>query len=81
MRSLILASMLLGSSLLSSSAVLADDRVVVPLPVPQVVPGDSDRRDTDRDLDRDYRARCETKTVHRENDMGDSKTVQSEHCD
>jgi hypothetical protein len=79
MRSLILASMLLGSSLLSSSSVLADDRVVVPLPVPQVVPGDSDRRDMDRDSD--YRARCETKTVHRENDMGDSKTVQSQHCD
>jgi hypothetical protein len=81
MRSLILASILLGSSFLSSSAVLADDRVVVPLPVPQVVPGDSDRRDMDRDRDSDYRARCETRTVHRENDMGDSKTVQSEHCD
>jgi hypothetical protein len=81
MRSLILAFMLFGGSFFTGSTAFADDRVVVPLPVPQVVPGDSDRRDMNRDRDSDYRARCETNTVHRENDMGDSKTVQSEHCD
>ena len=79
MRSLVLSFMLLGSSLFTSSAVLADD-VAVPLPIPHVT-HDDDRHEADRDCDMDYRAHCETKTVHRENDQGDSKTVDSQRCD
>jgi hypothetical protein len=78
MRSFVLSLMLLGGSLFASSTVFADE-VVVPLPIPHATQDDGYRHDGDRD--RDYRARCETRTVHRENDAGDSKTVQSERCD
>ena len=80
MRSIILPFVALSGSLFASYAVLADDRIEVPLPIPHV----SHDHDGDRDVDRNVEHRspgCETKTVHRENDQGESKTVESHRCD
>ncbi len=80
MRSAIISVIFLGSSLFASSAAFADDRIEVPLPIPHVS-HDHDG-DHDRDRDVDHRSSgCETKTVHKENDQGDSKTAESHHCD
>jgi hypothetical protein len=76
--------MLIGlSSAFLSSNVLADETIihrddsppgiVVPLPIPQ-----PEHRETTVER-RDHG--CDSKTVHRENDIGDSETVRKEHCE
>jgi hypothetical protein len=82
MRNTVLSLMIASGTLFAGSAAFADDTVirrdeppgiVVPLPIPQ-----PDRRDTvieRRSPD------CQTTTVHRENDRGDSKTVEKRTCD
>jgi hypothetical protein len=85
MRSAIISALLLSGVAFASSTARADDvtiqreerpnGVVIPLPIPQ-----PDNRDTvveRRSHDRD----CDTKTVHRENDMGDSKTTTRTRCE
>jgi hypothetical protein len=82
MRNAIIAVMISSCSLFAGSAVFADDRgpaIEVPLPIPQV-DHDHDRDSYRDDRDMDHRSGCETKTVHKENDQGDSKTVQTQHC-
>jgi hypothetical protein len=78
MRNVMIAVMILAGGMLASSAVLADDVVidhpagVVPVPVPEhhdvVV---EHHRGTD----------CQSTTVHKEDGMGDSKTVKKEECE
>jgi hypothetical protein len=84
MHSAIITALLLSGIAFTSTAARADEviqreerpnGVVIPLPIPQ-----PDRRDTiveRRSHDRD----CDTKTVRRENDMGDSKTTTRTRCD
>jgi len=77
-----MAVTVLGGALLAGPAVLADETVihrddpqpsiVVPLPIPQP---------TQRETVIEHRRDCESKTVHKENDAGDSETVRKERCD
>jgi hypothetical protein len=80
MRRAIISVIILSSSIFASSAVRADDRgptLEIPLPIPHV---SRDRDHDDRDIDRRPPG-CETTTVRKENDQGESKTVESRHCD
>jgi hypothetical protein len=82
MQKILFALIGLGSAFFLSSNAFADETVihhddrppgiVVPLPIPQ-----PDRGDTTVER----RQHCESKTVHRENDIGDSETVRKERCD
>lgn len=78
MRKGILCLMLLSGALFAGSAAFADEVVVhddagvaVPVPPPdhKVV------------VEHHSGVDCDTKTVHKENDAGDTKTVQKSHCD
>jgi hypothetical protein len=80
MRIAIISVMILSGGLFASSALHADDRgptLEIPLPIPHV---SDDRVHDDRDMDRRSPG-CETTTVYRENDQGESKTVETRHCD
>ncbi|MGA3303417.1 MAG: hypothetical protein ABSC72_09030 [Methylovirgula sp.] len=78
MRNAMIAMMILSGGMFAGSAVLADEVVidhpagVLPVPVPEhhdvVV---EHHRGTD----------CQSTTVHKEDEMGDSKTVHKEECD
>jgi hypothetical protein len=81
MRNAILSLMILVGTLFGSSTAFADEvvihhdappGVVIPLPIPQ-----PDRRDT---LVERRSPDCETTTIHKENDKGDSKTVERTNC-
>lgn len=79
MRKGILCLMLLSGALFAGSAAFADEVVVhhddagvaVPVPPPdhKVV------------VEHHSGVDCDTKTVHKENDAGDTKTVKKSHCD
>ena len=83
MRKLLICYYVLSCTLIAGTAARADETVihhddhppgvVVPLPIPQ-----PEHRDTVIEHRRDE---CRTKTVHRENDVGDSKTVTKRECD
>jgi hypothetical protein len=82
MRKAVIYLMILDCGLFGSSAVLAEDveihrdtapGVVIPFPVP--APAERDTVIEHRGSD------CETTTVHKENDRGDSKTVEKRRCD
>lgn len=78
MRKAIIALMIVTGGLFASSAVLADSVEVehsgpeIPLPIPQ----------EHHDVVVEHRSSdCQTTTVHKENDEGDSKTVRKTDCD
>jgi hypothetical protein len=82
MRNAIISIMILSGGLFAGSAVLADEviihrdqptGVVVP-PVPVPPPNERDTVIEHRSPD------CETTTIHKENDRGDSKTVEKKTC-
>jgi hypothetical protein len=80
MRSAIVAIMILSSIFFVGSVARADDRgpvLEIPLPIPHV---SNDRDHDDRDIDHRPPG-CETTTVHKGNDQGDSKTVEARRCD
>jgi hypothetical protein len=82
MRNAMISLMILGGAVFTGSAAFADEvdihhdappGVVIPLPIPQ-----PDRHDT---VDERRSHGCQTTTVHKENDRGESKTVERQNCD
>jgi hypothetical protein len=82
MRKAILSALVVSGSLLTIGFARADDMdrhrdhppgVDVQIPVPVPTP--------DHEHDRMDGGGCESRTVTKENDEGDTKTVHKEHCD
>jgi hypothetical protein len=75
MRNVLVSLMIAGAALFMGATAFADETVVVPGPVPP--PAEHHEVTIEHHGDGD----CHTKTVHKENDQGDSKTVQKTDCD
>jgi hypothetical protein len=79
MRNAILALMILSGGLFASSAVLADAVIIDhPGDVEPVPPPPSHHEVV---VEHRHDGDCHSTTVHKENDMGDSKTVTKSDCD
>jgi hypothetical protein len=82
MRNGILCLMVLSGALFASSAVLADTVVIhrddAGVAVPAPPPPDAEHKVVVEHHSSDG---CDSKTVHKENGMGDAKTVKKTNCD
>lgn len=79
MRHAMMALMILSGAMFASSAVLADE-VIVDHPA-DVVPVPPPPSHHEVVVEHRNDSGCRSTTVHKENDMGDSKTVRKTDCD